>query len=222
VEDAADLRRNLERSGLGLICHLPAFVSTADLSPRIREASILECVEGLRAAALLQCEKVVIHPGAVFGLGAYVMEESGKAALDSLRTILLEAGRSRLRVCVENMFPKARWMVTPEEFDPLLREFPHVGLTLDVGHAAIQGGWERAVSFIRRFPDRIFHIHVSDNRGDRDEHLPLGVGTLRLEPILKELKGIGYDGTVTLEIFAPDRDYLRISREKFLALWERV
>jgi sugar phosphate isomerase/epimerase len=36
--------------------------------------------------------------------------------------------------------------------------------------------------------------------------------------IIKTLKGIGYDETVTLEVFSRDRDYLRISREKLAAM----
>ena len=38
--------------------------------------------------------------------------------------------------------------------------------------------------------------------------------------IVKALKEIGYNETVTFEIFSPDRDYLRISRDKFVGMFE--
>ena len=37
--------------------------------------------------------------------------------------------------------------------------------------------------------------------------------------IFKELKMIGYNETMTLEVFSRDRDYLKISREKVAKMW---
>jgi len=36
------------------------------------------------------------------------------------------------------------------------------------------------------------------------------------------LKKTGFDGTVTFEVFTPDREYLRLSREKFDQIWRSV
>ena len=37
--------------------------------------------------------------------------------------------------------------------------------------------------------------------------------------IFKELKRIGYDDTMTIEVFSRDRDYLKMSREKVAQMW---
>ena len=68
--------------------------------------------------------------------------------------------------------------------------------------------------------DRIAHVHASDNFGKEDNHLPIGAGTVDFQKIVKGLINIGYDQTVTFEIFSRDRDYLRISREKFAGMIE--
>jgi len=34
------------------------------------------------------------------------------------------------------------------------------------------------------------------------------------------LKKTGFDGTVTFEVFTPDREYLRLSRHKFDRIWQ--
>ena len=76
-----------------------------------------------------------------------------------------------------------------------------------------------ATKFIERFPDRIDHIHISDNLGEEDNHLPVGAGTVNFHEIVKALKGIGYAKTITLEVFSKDRDYLKMSRNKIEAMF---
>ena len=41
-----------------------------------------------------------------------------------------------------------------------------------------------------------------------------------LKEIADSLKNIGYDDTVTFEIFSRDRNYLRISRKRFASMLE--
>jgi sugar phosphate isomerase/epimerase len=64
-----------------------------------------------------------------------------------------------------------------------------------------------AYRFIDRFPDRIRHIHIHDNRGGNspgdDLHLPLGEGSINFPRILSALLQSGYDGTITLEVPPP-------------------
>jgi sugar phosphate isomerase/epimerase len=65
------------------------------------------------------------------------------------------------------------------------------------------------------------HVHLHDNKGGSgDLHLPLGAGTINLSKHLSTLKRSGYDATITLEVFTPDRSYLRHSRDVLLRLWE--
>jgi sugar phosphate isomerase/epimerase len=158
-EEKKNIIRALDHHKMKIMCHLPSFVSTADLTPRLREASLNEVLNSLDVAAELGCLKVVLHPS-------------------------------------------------------------YLKLTLDIGHAHI-GDKEgrRALDFIEMFPDRISHIHASDNFGQEDNHLPVGTGTVNFPEIIKALKEIGYDDTITLEVFSKDRDYLRISREKLAAMF---
>lgn len=215
----------LERLGrfeLGLVCHLPTFISTADLTESIRRASIEEVMFSLEVAAMLQPLKVVLHPSYIRGLGQMVRERAEEYALRSLEAIVEKAHGLGLCLCLENMFPEARWLVDPEEFIGILRKFPTLNLTLDTGHAHIQDlEGRRCLRFIERFPDRIGHIHASDNFGREDSHLPIGAGSVNFPAIAKALKRAGYNDTVTLEVFSSDRDYVGISRDKFKAMMAR-
>ncbi len=64
-----DIKRTLKDNGMGLMCHLPTFVSTADLTDSIRRASLTEMRRSLSVAADLGAAKVVLHPSMVLGMG---------------------------------------------------------------------------------------------------------------------------------------------------------
>lgn len=216
------LQRVLKECSLGLVAHLPTFVWPADLTPRIRKASLEECLEGLELASYLEAHCVVLHPGSFFGLGNLARDLSTQAALESLEALLEKASSLGLQVGVENMFPRGGWLVTPKDFAPVMNRFPNLGITLDVAHAFIGGGLQRIQEFLSSYPERILHVHLSDNWGERDDHLPIGAGRIPFSKVVAALKDCQYAGWATLEVFSPDRDYLKISRRKLQRMWRDV
>jgi sugar phosphate isomerase/epimerase len=218
-----DLLRALERRNMQVICHLPTFLGLADLTESIRAASVTEMLESLDLAAELSPLKVVLHPAYITGLGVFAFDKARQYAMQSLETIAKRADRLGLILCLENMFPKTNSLAEPDEFEGIFGQFPGIKFTLDVGHANIGGrSGKRILEFISRFPDRLQHIHASDNFGKDDNHLPLGAGTVDFARIIKSIKEIGYDETVTFEVFSKDRSYLKMSREKFQAMLENA
>ncbi len=75
---------------------------------------------------------------------------------------------------------------------------------------------------IRQFGDRLHHLHVHDNKGQSDRHLPPGTGTINWREVVRALREVGYDETMTLEVFVPDRDYVLLAKRKMEALWREV
>ena len=66
---------------------------------------------------------------------------------------------------------------------------------------------------VKRFGDRINHVHLSDNLGKYDDHFALGKGNIDIYRLVKKLQTIGYDGTITFEVFDDNRLMLAESRE---------
>ena len=216
-----EVRESLVQHGLGLVCHLPTFLFTADLTDRIRQASIDETLDSLEVAAELQPLKVVLHPSYMMGMGVFVPELTKAHAMESLEILVEKAHALGLCLCLENMFPRTQWLIHPEEFVEILAKFPTVNLLLDVGHAHIEdAGGKKCLQFIEMFPDRIGHLHVSDNFGKEDQHLPIGAGIIDFPRVVKALKKTGYNDTITLEVFSRDREYLKISKKKMEEMWE--
>ena len=219
-EQKRKLLNAFERLDMRPICHLPTFLSTADITESLREASIREMLMSLRVAFDLKPLKVVVHPSFIQGLGIMMTDQAKIYAMEALQRIMYEADRSAIPVCIENLFPRSLSLVEPDDFIAVFTRFPAAKLALDTGHANIGGrGCERTLAFIEKYSDRIGHLHASDNSGREDEHLPIGVGSINFQNIIKALKVIGYNSTVTLEVFSQDRDYLRISREKLAEMF---
>ena len=53
--------------------------------------------------------------------------------------------------------------------------------------------------FVRQFPEKIVHMHVSDNDGTHDLHLGIGYGTIDWEAVAKEIKKAEYNNLIMLE-----------------------
>ncbi len=89
---------------------------------------------------------------------------------------------------------------------------------LDVPHAFTSGGMDSVFEYISTFRDKIIHIHWHDNHGKKDEHLALGEGLINHKNIVKALKDVEYDRTITLEVFTSEND-AKVSADKLKAMW---
>ena len=217
------ITRALKANGLGLVCHLPTFVTTADLTESLRRASVMEMHRSLEVATDLGAGKVVLHPSMAGGMGAFVMDLVKGHAFDFLSEMVVAANRLGVIICLENMFPRNRLGVEPEDFEEIFKVFPSLKMTLDTGHANIDDRRGRRLrAMVEQFGRRINHLHISDNQGRIDDHLAVGQGTIKFADLVRRLKKAGYNDTVTLEVFDPNRKMLVASRERIRALFDDV
>lgn len=218
--ERAAIGRALADHGLGLICHLPTFVSTADLTESLRQASRTEMRRSLETAQSLGATKVVLHPSMIGGMGALVPAVARGYAFEFLADMAAAAQQRQMTICLENMFPRCRLGVTPEDLDEIFAAFPALRLTLDTGHAHIDDpGNDRLRQLVERFGHRLGHLHFSDNLGKRDDHLAIRRGTIDFPELVRRLKEAGYDDTLTLEVFEQDRQLLVDSRKTVQAMF---
>jgi sugar phosphate isomerase/epimerase len=218
--DRKAITRALAAGGLGLVCHLPTFLTTADLTESLRRASVTEMRRSLEVAAELGAKKVVLHPSMTTGMGVFVMDTVTAYAFDFLSDMVDASRRLGVSICLENMFPRNRLGVEPDDFEVIFKAFPSLKMTLDTGHAHIDDRRGRRLKgLVERFGARIGHLHFSDNRGRLDDHLAVGQGTVDFKGLVVRLKAVGYDDTLTLEVFDTNRDMLVKSRERIRAMF---
>ena len=118
--------------------------------------------------------------------------------IELLKKIIATAREKKIIICLENL--SENWHDLKIAFDNL----PLLNLTLDVGHGQLLREENTSFNIIKRYPDRIKHIHLHDNLGgntpEDDLHLPPGKGIIDFKNIFNSLSNSGYTGTATLEL----------------------
>jgi sugar phosphate isomerase/epimerase len=203
---------NLVRMG-----HAQSFVNICDSSEPIRRASLKETIKTLEAAHRLDISFLTVHPGFLWPV--MIGKEALGKTCKSLKELLKVADELNLILGLENLpprfFPPRGYFSRTEEFDVVFSQIgsQRLKLVLDVAHASFFDS-DPSLKFIDKFYEKLAHVHLSDNLGQRDDHLPLGAGGVDYKTPVRELKRRNYSGTITLEIFSKDRDYLLMSKRK--------
>jgi inosose dehydratase len=92
---------------------------------------------------------------------------------------------------------------SPDELDRLLPR-TRIGFCPDTAHLAARGGDPAAL--IRRYSDRVKHVHLKDVRLDPVQFLPLGEGLLDFGDIIRAVEESGYDSWLVVELDSYDGD----------------
>jgi sugar phosphate isomerase/epimerase len=199
------------------IGHTAYYLPVANPFESIRRAAVEELKRCLDAFSHLGIKWMNIHPDR----NAPMHERSFVIArnLLSLRELIQTGRDCGVGIMIENLpgsFNTARQL--GELLDPL----PEVGLHLDIGHCNLLTEFNTTDEIIAAYGSRLKHVHLHDNKGgSADLHLPLGTGTVDLAHHVRTLQRAGYDGTITLEVFSPDRHYLAHSRDVLRRAWDQ-
>lgn len=77
---------------------------------------------------------------------------------------------------------------------------PYLGACLDVGHAHVFGK-VTLQDWINCYGNYLKYVHLSDNHGEEDEHLPLGKGNIQLSAFFTWLSKIQFMPVLIFEAF---------------------
>ena len=212
VIDKKETLKILKGSGLGVVGHTTYYLPYASPIPALRQAAIEDVIKTLAFFKEAGAPTVTVHPDS----GVGTMDSKISVSLNALSFKILsdEAAKHDLTIVVENM---PGYYSAVESIGGILSTVPGLRFHLDVGHAFLRGNKFRHL--LAAFKDKLVHIHLSDNRTQADDHMPIGAGNINWAEVIAAIKGIGYDGTITLEVFSADPRYLAASRDKVLELW---
>ena len=208
VIDVKAIRAALTERGLMGPGHLAWYLPIASPLPQLRRAAVQTALEYLHVFAEIGVSAVTVH--AHWPPHLFPATEGLKWQIESLRTLLAAAKELPVELMYE---PIDTEHDTPEHIRAVLEALPELGCHLDLGHSNVHG--RSPAPMIRRFGPRLRHLHVHDNNGREDLHLPPGAGVINWSEIAAALREIGYDRTATLEVFSRDRDYVLLAKRKF-------
>jgi sugar phosphate isomerase/epimerase len=151
----------------------------------------------LEYAQAVGAEAAVLHSGQQYLVNA----QAHALGWQALEASLSEIAGSGINVVLENLALSPDDLVrTPEELRDLSDRY---GLRncLDTGHAYLQGrreGFDAIGRYLEVLGARIDHLHLHNNRGLHDEHLPTDRGAIDYTPLARYLRE--FTGTICLEI----------------------
>jgi sugar phosphate isomerase/epimerase len=213
--DPVAIRRALERHRMDVVGHTAFYLPIASGIEEIRQASLAELRRCVDMFAAIGARWMNIHPdrhAPMHDRGFFV-----KRNIATIQELLPYAKQRNVGLMVENLPGDYN---TARDLGELLDPLPGLGLHLDIGHANLLVVQSTVDELLAAYGKRLRHVHLHDNKGGAaDLHLPLGTGTVDVRRAVRALKSQGYDGTITLEVFAPDRHHLSYSRELLQRIW---
>lgn len=197
--EAREIKQALEDSRLTLTSlHAP---TSRDLSPtretgqplsiceveRVRRIEAMdELKRAIDVAEDLPFPRMIFHMG---GTRETADLRKRDAAFSSLEHLILHARHLGVTICVENT---ASEMGDPAYLRSFVDETRLAGLrfNFDIGHAHLADGpaEERIQKSFEPMRDLVIGMHIHDNRGEKDEHLPPYEGTIDWPAAIKTLK----------------------------------
>ncbi len=190
-------------AGLGITVHAPFYdLNPGALEPLVRKITLRRYRQTLAVARALGARLVVFHPGYdrwKYGGQDHLWLEQN---LSFWPPLLEEAAADGLLVALENIFEP-----TPNLLAQLLASLPapHFGHCLDIGHWRLFAKTSLA-DWLAAVGPRLLHLHLHDNRGTADDHLPVGEGDIDFPALFAGLRTLTSSPSMTLE--ARDRPAL--------------
>lgn len=207
------LRAALEQHRLA-IANINAFMMNAISDPRqrywhpswiepyepYRRVRIDHTLRSLDLARDLGAPCITTEPGGPLEKGQ-PWQEGFQRFLEALKPVADHAAKVGVRLLVE---PEPGLLIeNVEQAEALmdrLADFPAVGFNFDIGHFFCVG--EDLPEAVRRLAQYIGHVHLEDITADRVHfHRVPGEGVIDFRSVLEALRGIGYDGWVTIELY---------------------
>lgn len=144
-------------------------------------------------------------------LNIHLITEGGmEKFVESIKPVIRYTARAGMKLSIENT-P----LTGPGDFNTLFTSLEkkhklptsHVGMCLDIGHANLhedtRNDYLKYIELLGLHVP-VIHLHLHENRGDRDSHLPFFTGpsakdTSSIQGAVKTLKKRGFSGSVIFE-----------------------
>ncbi len=192
----ARVAARLAKHNLRPTIHAPFFdLNPGALDPLIQQATYQRLSQTLETAARLNAHLMVVHPG--YDRWRYPgLEAAWVAQAQAFFPPLLRQARDvNCRLALENIYEE-----TPETLVELVEglDSEWFGHCFDAGHWQLFGTTPMA-EWLNALGDRLFHLHLHDNHGNADDHLPVGDGTIDFNLLFAAIRQFERHPSMTLE-----------------------
>jgi D-psicose/D-tagatose/L-ribulose 3-epimerase len=205
VKERLEIKRECDRLGLPIVSIACVAVGLIDFNPSVQKFHIERVKRYLDLAYEYEAQNVlvvlgeyiwnqeVIPPQEQWELGVASCRELGDYAADLGVKIALELEPFHLSLL--------------NSVDTMVRfidecNHPAVRANIDISHLELA---KVKPEELRRLKGKAIHVHISDCDGKKHGDLPPGRGVVPFEPYLREIKDLGIDGAISIELeYSPE------------------
>lgn len=181
-------------------------LNPVSLYPKMRQLTLEQTIESIDACDEINGEIVTIHPGRCWFRGdKELFQKSKNWFQDYLKKTSNHAKEKGIKIAIETGSHNADYPKNPTELLESVKPFEEVGITLDAGHlflaAKERNKSEKWIAdIVEMVKDELINVHLHDNQGISDDHLPPGRGKIKFNKIIQALEK-HYDGPLILEMW---------------------
>ena len=171
-------------------------VTIFSFDDEVRKAAVAEVNKQIDATAMLGGQIVVLHPGG--NVEDSERDRRKQKSIESAKEILDHCVCKGVKLAIENTLDRAICREADE-----LRDYvdsfrsDDVGICFDTSHANLT---QDIFAAQRTCGQKIITLHMSDNRGEKDDHLIPYQGEIDWSEFMDVLHDVGYKGVFTFEI----------------------
>ena len=170
-----------EKHNLNKSLHAPfSDLNPGSIDKTIRAASLDRFKQSLEVCANLKADRMVMHTHFDPIFYKNHKELWLDNSIQSLAALSKYARQKNITILIENSIDQSPWAVLE-----LIKRTDNLKACFDIAHYNVFSplGWEK--EFAEYPPELITEVHLSDNRGSEDEHLPLGEGSIDFKKFFK-------------------------------------
>ena len=196
---AVDFKETADRladAGLSITFHAPFLdLRPGAIDPRIREVTVDRLRRVFELIPLFRPRSIVCHPS--FDEKYYISGEKQWLAhsLETWNCLIGYVQDTETIIAMENVYEQG-----PHQVRPLLDalDSSHVRFCFDTGHANTFGS-ASCREWMEGLGDRLGEIHIHDNDGTTDQHLPVGEGNFPFRELLALVRQKNLRPILTIE-----------------------
>jgi len=187
----------LSHAGISYTFHAPYIdLVPGGLDCKMRQATRERLEHVIHFASLIVPQSIVCHPGYDDWRYGEFKELWLRGSVEMWAPLGEKARTAGVTVLLENVFES-----TPATLEALLGSLDpqRFGFCFDVGHWLVYSttGWD---VWLDRLGNRLEEVHLHDNHGRADEHLPPGDGAFNFPAFFRSLEDRRHHVRLTLEI----------------------
>jgi sugar phosphate isomerase/epimerase len=201
------IKDECDRVGLPIVSIACVAVGLIDFNPSVQRFHVERCRKYLDLAYEYRAKNVLLV------IGEYIWErqvippaEQWRTGVDNVRELGQYAADLGLQVALELEPFKLSLVNNVETMLRFLQDVDHpaVRANIDISHLQLSG---TAAQEVRRLKGWATHVHLSDCDGKVHGDLPPGRGVVDFLPYLREIKALGIDGAISIELeYSPEPD----------------